>query len=58
MLADVGETVLCSMREFITARFGDARLRLRLAKVVASLLAFPDTSLPTGGPGTTVTSSA
>ena len=34
------------MREFVSARLGDARLRLRLAKLVAAFTGYPNGSLP------------
>lgn len=42
----LGETFLWAMREFITARLGDARLHQRLAKLVATFLLYPNGSLP------------
>lgn len=42
----LGETLLWAMRELITARLGDARLRLRLAKLVAAFILYPNGSLP------------
>ena len=42
----LGETVLWAMRELITARLGDARLGVRLAKILTALIAYPNGSLP------------
>ncbi len=46
MVVALGETVLWAMREFVSARLGDARLRLRLAKLVAAFTVYPNGSLP------------
>lgn len=42
----LGQTVPWAMREMITARLGDARLGVRLAKILAGLITYPNGSLP------------
>ena len=46
MVVTLGETFLWAMREFVSARLGDARLRSRLAKLVAAFTVYPNGSLP------------
>jgi hypothetical protein len=46
MVMALGETFLWALRELLAARFGDARLNVRLAKVVAAFIVYPNGSLP------------
>ena len=42
----LGETFLWALRELLSARLGDARLNVRLAKLVAAFIVAPNGSLP------------
>jgi len=46
MALALGETFLWALAELLSARFGDARLNIRLAKLVAAFSVHPNGSLP------------
>lgn len=46
MVVTLGETFLWALRELLSARLGDARLNVRLAKLVAAFSVHPNGSLP------------